>query len=99
MRVEWGKGGEARQRKLSVRKPRGTRNASGWTHRAEHLGNMGLPASFSRPRNPPPPRPRVDSDPKPPYGLGVCIWMHPVNGTGNSPVSGTADPRNGRPPE
>ena len=27
------------------------------------------------------------------YGLGVCIWMHPVNGTGNSPVSGTADPR------
>ena len=30
---------------------------------------------------------------KPPHGLGVCIWMHLVNGTGNSPVSGTADPR------
>ena len=29
---------------------------------------------------------------KPPQGLGVCIWMPPVNGTGNSPVSGTADP-------
>ena len=24
--------------------------------------------------------------------LEVCIWMHLVNGTGNSPVSGTADP-------
>ena len=22
---------------------------------------------------------------KPPHGLGVCIWMHLVNGTGNSP--------------
>ena len=30
---------------------------------------------------------------KPPHGLGVCIWMHPVNGTGQQPVSGTADPR------
>ena len=28
-----------------------------------------------------------------PHGLGVCIWMPLVNGTGNSPVSGTADPR------
>ena len=27
------------------------------------------------------------------HGLGVCIWMPLVNGTGNSPVSGTADPR------
>ena len=26
-------------------------------------------------------------------GLGVYLWMHPVNGTGNSPVSGTADHR------
>ena len=26
-------------------------------------------------------------------GLGVYLWMHPVNGTGNSPVSGTADRR------
>ena len=25
--------------------------------------------------------------------LGGCIWMHLVKGTGNSPVSGTADPR------
>ena len=30
---------------------------------------------------------------KPPHGLGGCIWMHPVNGTGNSPVCRTADPR------
>ena len=28
-----------------------------------------------------------------PHGLGGCIWMPLVNGTGNSPVSGTADPR------
>ena len=28
-----------------------------------------------------------------PHGLGVCMRMHLVNGTGNSPVSGTADPR------
>jgi hypothetical protein len=27
------------------------------------------------------------------HGLGGCIWMPLVNGTGNSPVSGTADPR------
>ena len=27
-----------------------------------------------------------------PHELGVCIWMHLVNGTGNSPVSATADP-------
>ena len=31
--------------------------------------------------------------PPPPHGLGVCIWMPLVNGAGNSPVSGTADPR------
>ena len=24
---------------------------------------------------------------------GVCIWMHLVNGTGNSPSPGTVDPR------
>ena len=29
--------------------------------------------------NPPPP---VG---KPPHGLGLCFWMHLVNGTGNSP--------------
>ena len=29
--------------------------------------------------------------PAPPFG--GCIWMPLVNGTGNSPVSGTADPR------
>ena len=26
------------------------------------------------------------------HGLGVCIWMHLVNGMGQQPVSGTADP-------
>ena len=31
--------------------------------------------------------------PPPPPGLGVCIGMPLVNGTGHSPVSGTADPR------
>ena len=30
---------------------------------------------------------------KPPHGLGVCLWMPLVSGTGYSPVSGTADPR------
>ena len=30
---------------------------------------------------------------KPPHGLGLCLWMPLVNGTGNSPVSMTADPR------
>ena len=30
---------------------------------------------------------------KPPHGLGVCVWMPLDNGTGNSPVFGTADPR------
>ena len=44
------------------------------------------------PPNPPPPPPSAGFG-KPPHGLGVCIWMHLVNGTGNSPVFGTADPR------
>ena len=56
-------------------------------------GIRGCLPLFLTPGIPPPLRPRVDSDPKFPYGLGVCIWMPPVNGTGNSPVSGTADPR------
>ena len=38
---------------------------------------------------PPPPSAGVG---KPPHGLGGCIWTHLVNGTGHSPVSGTADP-------
>ena len=50
-----------------------------------------------RPWNPNPPQPQraqVGAGVgKPPHGLGVCIWMHLVNGTGNSPVSGMADPR------
>ena len=29
---------------------------------------------------------------KPPHGLGVCIWMHRVNGTGNSPSPGRPTP-------
>ena len=45
-----------------------------------------------------PPSPRTDAQVgagvgKPLHGLGGCIWMPLVNGTGNSPVSGTADPR------
>ena len=51
--------------------------------------------------NPPPPRPRCTPQctqvsagvGKPPHGLGGCIWMPLVNGMGNSPVSGTANPR------
>ena len=27
-----------------------------------------------------------------PHGLGVCIWMHLVNGTGNSPSPGQPTP-------
>ena len=26
------------------------------------------------------------------HGFGVCTWMHLVNGTGQQPISGTADP-------
>ena len=29
---------------------------------------------------------------KPPHGLGVCIWMYLVNGTGNSPSPGQPTP-------
>ena len=29
---------------------------------------------------------------KPPHGLGVCIWIHLVNGTGNSPSPGRPTP-------
>ena len=29
---------------------------------------------------------------KPPHGLGVCIWMHLVNGTGDSPSPGRRTP-------
>ena len=43
---------------------------------------------------PPPPVSVSAGVGKPPHGLGGCIWMPLVNGTGNSPVSGTADPRN-----
>ena len=54
-----------------------------------------------------PPPPRQEHDPadahhqraqvragvgKPPHGLGVCLWMHPVNGTGNSPSPGRPTP-------
>ena len=35
----------------------------------------------------------IDPPPPPPAPQGVCIWMPLVNGTGNSPVSGTANPR------
>ena len=48
------------------------------------------------PRSPPPPPPHAQVGAgvgKPPHGLGGCMWMPLVNGTGNSPVSGTADPR------
>ena len=27
-----------------------------------------------------------------PHGMGVCIWMHLVNGTGNSPSPGRPNP-------
>ena len=37
--------------------------------------------------------PSRTAPPRPPHGRGVCIGMPLVNGTGNSPVSGTADPR------
>ena len=57
-------------------------------------------ARFDTNRSPPPPSRgtygRAQVSPgvgKPPHGLGVCIWMPLVNGTGNTPVSGTADPR------
>ena len=46
-------------------------------HQAAHLLSL---------YGPPPPHG------KPPHGLRGCIWMPLVNGTDNSPVSGTADP-------
>ena len=36
--------------------------------------------------------PRLPSPLPPPHGLGVCIWMHLVNGTGNSPSPGRPTP-------
>ena len=70
-------------------------------------GQRGYPGSAPAPNHSPPSNPNCqEHDPadapqraqvsagvsKPPHGLGGCIWMPPVNGTGNSPVSGTADP-------
>ena len=40
----------------------------------------------------PPPPLRCAGVGKPPHGLGVCIWMHLVNGTGNSPSPGQPPP-------
>ena len=37
--------------------------------------------------------PPLDRPPPLTHGLGGCLWMHLVNSTGHSPVSGTADPR------
>ena len=40
----------------------------------------------------PPPPPVGAGVGKPPHGLGVCIWMPLVNGTGNSPSPGRPTP-------
>ena len=50
-------------------------------HRLGTFGPFRSPEGGIAPLQPPPPP------------LGVCIWIHLVNGTDNSPVSGTADPR------
>ena len=42
--------------------------------------------------SPPPPRQVSAGVGKPPHGLGVCIWMHLVNGTGSSPSLGQLSP-------
>ena len=47
---------------------------------------------YARPLDPPPLSSQCWRQ-QTPAGLGGCIWMPPVNGTGNSPVSGTSDPR------
>ena len=57
-----------------------------------HVHRESTPHAFAElpfiiPHAPPP------QSAKPPHGLGVCLWMPLVTGTGNSPVSGTADPR------
>ena len=42
---------------------------------------------------PPPQRARVGAGVgRPPHGLGLCIWMYLVNGTGNSPSPGRPTP-------
>ena len=45
-----------------------------------------LPFDATRFLTPPP------QTPKPPHGLGVCVWMHLVNGTGNGPSPGRPTP-------
>ena len=42
-------------------------------------------------RTPPPPQVSAGVG-KPPHGLGVCLWMHLADGTGNSPSPGRPTP-------
>ena len=61
----------------------------------QHAGTSPAPAMGVPPHSlaPPPPPPQVSAGVgKPPHGLGVCIWMHLVNGTGNSPSPGRPTP-------
>ena len=48
-------------------------------------------ADIRRRQGTPPPQVSVGVG-KPPHGLGVCIWMPLVNGTGNSPSPGRPTP-------
>ena len=68
-------------------------------HAASQPPGGGWPPGFQD-ADPPPPscrctpqRTQVSAGVgKPPHGLGVCIWMHLVNGTGNSPSPGPPTP-------
>ena len=57
-----------------------------WARAVQRVGCHWLPIPMAHLPLPPA---RVG---KPPQGLGVCAWMHPVNGKGNSPSPGRPTP-------
>ena len=65
--------------------------------RCDTWGSRGPPEPQKAPKGAQPPPPthtpaQVGGVGKPPHGLGVCVWMPPVNGTGNGPSPGRPTP-------
>ena len=70
-----------------VRGPAAAADSGGWQ------GSPPGAGQWSAPPPPAPQRAQVGAGVgKPPHGLGVCIWMYRVNGTGNSPSPGWPTP-------
>ena len=65
-----------------------------WTARPPppHLWLLEAPVRNMILQMHPPPPPVSAGVGNPPHGLGVCVWMHLVNGTGNSPSPGRPTP-------